>query len=154
MSQLGRIPSLFCDHMSILLEIVHVSTYNNKVPNNILYNNILSNNNILRLCILQVNEIRADPTHKLTGRDRLISKYFKELSTPLSGELSSLKKPTTTKTYMHIDMDCFFVSVVLRSHPELKGDWYESVATCLVCVDFLILKFSEMVLTFFVSFAS
>ena len=85
-----------------------------------LYNNTLYN--ILCLRILQVNEIRADPTHKLTGRDRLIKKYFNKLSTPLSGELSSLEKTTTTKTYMHIDMDCFFVSVVLRSHPELKGN--------------------------------
>lgn len=26
------------------------------------------------------------------------------------------------KVYMHIDMDCFFVSVGLRTRPELKGN--------------------------------
>ncbi|XP_023169812.2 DNA repair protein REV1 [Drosophila hydei] len=45
-----------------------------------------------------------------------------ELRTQLSGIQQNISHPKTQKRYvMHIDMDCFFVSVGLRKHPELRG---------------------------------
>ncbi|KAH8239182.1 hypothetical protein KR032_001560 [Drosophila birchii] len=43
---------------------------------------------------------------------------------PMREELKNLKEATEVGGFryvMHIDMDCFFVSVGLRSHPELRG---------------------------------
>ncbi|KAH8379111.1 hypothetical protein KR009_003124 [Drosophila setifemur] len=43
---------------------------------------------------------------------------------PMREKLKSLKRSTqfgSDRLVMHIDMDCFFVSVGLRSHPELRG---------------------------------
>ncbi|KAH8296423.1 hypothetical protein KR054_005946 [Drosophila jambulina] len=42
---------------------------------------------------------------------------------PMREKLKGLKKSTESgfRYVMHIDMDCFFVSVGLRSHPELRG---------------------------------
>ena len=93
--------------------------------------------------LLQVNEIRSAPQHKLTGRDRLMQKYQStdrdqsqhSLHTSQSGHTSH--KPvgqsdgSSTQTsqsaeqqlYMHVDMDCFFVSVALRNRPELTGSF-------------------------------
>lgn len=56
-------------------------------------------------------------------RDRHGAKGFparKELKEKLSGILK-VKARTSVTYVMHIDMDCFFVSVGLRKHPELKG---------------------------------
>lgn len=37
------------------------------------------------------------------------------------GGVESLKRGKLARVIMHVDMDCFFVSVGLLSHPELKG---------------------------------
>ncbi|KAL5561320.1 hypothetical protein UlMin_031067 [Ulmus minor] len=50
------------------------------------------------------------------------SKGFKDLDS----NVNALVDPTKT-TIIHIDMDCFFVSVVIRKHPELKD---KPVAVC------------------------
>lgn len=45
-----------------------------------------------------------------------------ELRKQLSEKQQIIPHPNTPKRYvMHIDMDCFFVSVGLRKHPELRG---------------------------------
>ncbi|XP_002007576.3 DNA repair protein Rev1 [Drosophila mojavensis] len=45
-----------------------------------------------------------------------------ELRKQLSEKQPIIPQPKTPKRYvMHIDMDCFFVSVGLRKHPELRG---------------------------------
>lgn len=44
----------------------------------------------------------------------------KELKKKLNVSVN-IKTRTSAKYVMHIDMDCFFVSVGLRKHPELKG---------------------------------
>ncbi|XP_030238253.1 DNA repair protein REV1 isoform X2 [Drosophila navojoa] len=45
-----------------------------------------------------------------------------ELRKQLSENQQIIPQPKTPKRYvMHIDMDCFFVSVGLRKHPELRG---------------------------------
>lgn len=44
----------------------------------------------------------------------------KELKEKLNVSVN-VKTRTSAKYVMHIDMDCFFVSVGLRKHPELKG---------------------------------
>lgn len=56
----------------------------------------------------ELKEFTADMLGKITPR---LAKL------PSSASLKSLK----TRAVVHIDLDCFFVSVSLRSHPHLKG---------------------------------
>ncbi|XP_067951168.1 DNA repair protein REV1-like [Watersipora subatra] len=64
-----------------------------------------------------VNDIRSDPNHQLTGRQRLLKRHNLR-----NMDSTHLEKITPEeKVYMHLDMDCFFASVALKSHPELAG---------------------------------
>ena len=55
--------------------------------------------------------------------------YVNELRSKNDGEFPARMKlprnnyilPKNRKIIMHIDMDCFFVSVGLRKHPDLRG---------------------------------
>ncbi|XP_059476188.1 DNA repair protein REV1 [Neocloeon triangulifer] len=59
-----------------------------------------------------VTELRKNHSGNFPGRNRLLQwKRENRIDADWSGE----------KVIMHIDMDCFFVSVGLRSHPELRG---------------------------------
>jgi hypothetical protein len=75
-------------------------------------------------CRQYVNKLQSEGTGAFPGREKL--KIFVEEKRLLDEVESdnfepgagSLKSP---RTIMHIDMDCFFVSVGLRKRPELKG---------------------------------
>nr|XP_045618636.1 DNA repair protein REV1-like [Procambarus clarkii] len=54
-----------------------------------------------------------------SGENNLSSVYSAEDFTTGKNSVSVIKK--RKRTIMHIDMDCFFVSVGLRKHPELRG---------------------------------
>ena len=66
-----------------------------------------------------VQELRQKPEHRL-----LITKYREELKTKFQRTekdyLFKLHDEKKDKIYMHIDMDCFFVSVATRNQPELR----------------------------------
>lgn len=72
-----------------------------------------------------VNELQKKGPHFL-GRERLrdfVQKKFKSLNGVNTMGRKSVGKPD--KIVMHVDMDCFFVSVGLRKRPELRGKhWY------------------------------
>ncbi|XP_076240106.1 rev1 DNA directed polymerase [Calliopsis andreniformis] len=80
-----------------------------------------------------VNELRDKSNGKFPGLARLKELKDRKLSTLLSSSQSSfsneifdLEEENKTETnqgsiIMHIDMDCFFVSVGIRDKPELKG---------------------------------
>lgn len=59
------------------------------------------------------------------GRDKLrqvVARRNQELNSEQHGvkvDVSGCRQ----RVIMHIDMDCFFVSVALRNRPELKGSW-------------------------------
>ncbi|XP_066255696.1 DNA repair protein Rev1 [Euwallacea similis] len=55
-----------------------------------------------------VSQLREKSCGQFLGREKLKAKSESNLPTPKS-------------VVMHIDMDCFFVSVGLRKHPELRG---------------------------------
>ncbi|XP_060534356.1 DNA repair protein REV1 [Cylas formicarius] len=57
-----------------------------------------------------VARLREKTVGKFPARDKLRAE---------KGKLTSAQPPQSV--VMHIDMDCFFVSVGLRNHPELKG---------------------------------
>ncbi|BES87554.1 Terminal deoxycytidyl transferase rev1 [Nesidiocoris tenuis] len=57
-----------------------------------------------------INQLRSNDRHAFPGRDHLSNQY-----PPSSGKMLA------TKLIMHIDMDCFFVSVGLRDKPHLVG---------------------------------
>ncbi|CAH1408060.1 unnamed protein product [Nezara viridula] len=64
-----------------------------------------------------VNDLRLDKDHRYPG--------INELKTYISStgnlELEEPLEAISSKVIMHIDMDCFFVSVGIRNRPELKG---------------------------------
>ncbi len=47
--------------------------------------------------------------------------FQKEEPQHWQSEFSNASKKMKERMIMHIDMDCFFVSVGLRSHPGLRG---------------------------------
>nr|CAI5829294.1 unnamed protein product [Callosobruchus analis] len=59
-----------------------------------------------------VNKMRETSDGYFPGKDKLIAKKAK-------GPRAFY--PATASVVMHIDMDCFFVSVALRSRPDLRG---------------------------------
>jgi DNA repair protein REV1 len=61
-----------------------------------------------------VNKLRKESSGHFPGRERL--RTFHE-----GVAVGSLKRGKLQRVIMHVDMDCFFVSVGLLSHPELKG---------------------------------
>uniref|UniRef100_T1HD53 DNA repair protein REV1 n=1 Tax=Rhodnius prolixus TaxID=13249 RepID=T1HD53_RHOPR len=64
-----------------------------------------------------INEIRVDKTHQLDGRNELLRN---SKGRPDCFPLPSFSNKDD-KCIMHIDMDCFFVSVGLRDKPELRN---------------------------------
>uniref|UniRef100_A0A6V7LHD0 DNA repair protein REV1 n=1 Tax=Bracon brevicornis TaxID=1563983 RepID=A0A6V7LHD0_9HYME len=83
-----------------------------------------------------VNELRSNSTGSFPGLDRLKGLNKKTSSRvpvnynsddsdedlfAIKPEKSHKNKGTKESVIMHIDMDCFFVSVGLRKHPELRG---------------------------------
>lgn len=68
-----------------------------------------------------VNDLRSNENHKFSGRDQLLNreKKLQEFKDELYEDDSVA--PVGSKTIMHIDMDCFFVSVGIRDRPDLKG---------------------------------
>ena len=69
-----------------------------------------------------VNELHAKGGNSYPGRDRLRSMVENriESDSPITyGE--KCINARANRVYMHIDMDCFFVSVGLRNRPELVG---------------------------------
>ncbi|XP_072930404.1 DNA repair protein Rev1 [Epargyreus clarus] len=72
----------------------------------------------LGACFKQhINELRESSNFKFPAREHLREKIL-DLNTVRN--LNQLKFERG-KTIMHIDMDCFFVSVGLRKRPELRG---------------------------------
>lgn len=50
--------------------------------------------------------------------------------------LASARHGSVQKTVMHIDMDCFFVSVGLLTRPELKGIFKKKIFFFISCLSF------------------
>ncbi|XP_058119832.1 DNA repair protein Rev1 isoform X2 [Anopheles coustani] len=68
-----------------------------------------------------VAELRDKSTGSFPAREILIENLPRR-SEGLEGEESDMFSGTANQHYiMHIDMDCFFVSVGLRNHPHLRG---------------------------------
>ncbi|CAH0388778.1 unnamed protein product [Bemisia tabaci] len=65
-----------------------------------------------------VNELREKNSRSFPGRKFLNNVEKVDLE---EDELDDSQSKNSQKTIMHIDMDCFFVSVGLRNHPELRG---------------------------------
>lgn len=65
-----------------------------------------------------VNDLRENSNFKYPARADLKSRIIKLKS--INKSITKLNF-TNNKTIMHIDMDCFFVSVGLRKRPELRG---------------------------------
>ncbi|VEN59386.1 unnamed protein product [Callosobruchus maculatus] len=59
-----------------------------------------------------VNKLRETSDGHFPGKDKLIAK---------KAEGPRVFYPAAASVVMHIDMDCFFVSVALRSRPDLRG---------------------------------
>lgn len=69
-----------------------------------------------------VSEIQKSSSHSFPGRERLRQLHVENaLKFGQPETLSSARHGSVQKTVMHIDMDCFFVSVGLLTRPELKG---------------------------------
>ncbi|KAK9507032.1 hypothetical protein O3M35_008863 [Rhynocoris fuscipes] len=62
-----------------------------------------------------INDIRNNKNHCLTGREELLKNSYNKLNN------FPLFLMNEKKIIMHIDMDCFFVSVGLRNNSELRG---------------------------------
>lgn len=60
-----------------------------------------------------ISDLRANHTGEFPGRDELLK--------AITSRVDYAKESSTSSFIMHIDMDCFFVSVGLRSHPQLRG---------------------------------
>lgn len=69
-----------------------------------------------------VNKLQKESGGRFQGRDRLRQFHVERMvEKGLEQTLESSKRGKPPRVVMHIDMDCFFVSVGLRSHPEHKG---------------------------------
>lgn len=75
-----------------------------------------------------MNSLRENHNGEFPAKTKLLE--LQNTRTPIATS-SSIKRQSTgstkARTIMHIDMDCFFVSVGLRSRPELVG---QPVAVC------------------------
>jgi DNA repair protein REV1 len=75
-----------------------------------------------------VNKLQKESSGHFPGRERLRA-FHEEIVEESGGgggegegvAVGSLKRGKLQRVIMHADMDCFFVSVGLLSHPELKG---------------------------------
>ncbi|XP_038673709.1 DNA repair protein REV1 [Scyliorhinus canicula] len=71
-----------------------------------------------------VNRLQRQSNGVYPGREKLkrINKFQRNpIDTNHSGAASAVDPPRQQNCIMHVDMDCFFVSVGIRDHPELKG---------------------------------
>lgn len=69
-----------------------------------------------------VNHLQASGNGTYPGREKLVKLLAEKSSRMLPGELTlRSSKGRPQRVLMHVDMDCFFVSVGLRERPELKG---------------------------------
>ncbi|XP_078401792.1 DNA repair protein REV1 isoform X1 [Cetorhinus maximus] len=73
-----------------------------------------------------VNRLQRQSNGVYPGREKLkrikMSKFQRNpVDTSHSGTASAVDPPKQQNCIMHVDMDCFFVSVGIRDHPELKG---------------------------------
>ena len=81
-----------------------------------------------------VNELHAKGGNSYPGRDRLRSMIENRIES--DSPITSGKKCIITKTnrvFMHIDMDCFFVSVGLRNRPDLIGKFRFTFIAVISC---------------------
>ncbi|RUS73466.1 hypothetical protein EGW08_018776 [Elysia chlorotica] len=69
-----------------------------------------------------VAELQRAGTSTFPGRERLRQAHIDTVTrTGLAETLHSSRHAVSSRIIMHIDMDCFFVSVGLLSRPDLKG---------------------------------
>ena len=69
-----------------------------------------------------VNKLQKESGGSFVGRDRLRQFHVERMvEKGLEQTLESSKRGKPPHVVMHIDMDCFFVSVGLLSHPEHRG---------------------------------
>lgn len=66
-----------------------------------------------------VNELQLKGSN-FPGREEL-KKIVQEKAVTVDSHLSSKRKGKPSRCVMHIDMDCFFVSVGMRNRPDLRG---------------------------------
>ncbi|XP_003427447.1 DNA repair protein REV1 [Nasonia vitripennis] len=66
-----------------------------------------------------VNNCKAGPSNKVDDSDSDEDLFATDESPAMNLNISSSAQKS--QIIMHIDMDCFFVSVGLRNHPELRG---------------------------------
>ena len=69
-----------------------------------------------------INKLQKESGGRFVGRDRLRQFHVERMvEKGLEQTLESSKRGKPPRVVMHIDMDCFFVSVGLLSHPEHRG---------------------------------
>uniref|UniRef100_A0AAG5DH07 DNA repair protein REV1 n=1 Tax=Anopheles atroparvus TaxID=41427 RepID=A0AAG5DH07_ANOAO len=68
-----------------------------------------------------VSELREKCTGSFPAREILIDNLPRRTDAHFEGEESDFSGAANQHYIMHIDMDCFFVSVGLRAHPHLRG---------------------------------
>lgn len=56
----------------------------------------------------------------------------------LLGNMSVLSSPRHQSCVMHVDMDCFFVSVGIRNRPDLKG-LYSCLRKLIHCYEYILI---------------
>ncbi|XP_053379296.1 DNA repair protein REV1-like [Mercenaria mercenaria] len=67
-----------------------------------------------------VNELQSKGDH-FPGREQLRKVVLERAVTPDEDGISGGRRGKPSRCVMHIDMDCFFVSVGLRKRPDLRG---------------------------------
>uniref|UniRef100_A0A182NIP1 DNA repair protein REV1 n=1 Tax=Anopheles dirus TaxID=7168 RepID=A0A182NIP1_9DIPT len=68
-----------------------------------------------------VAELREKPTSSFPARETLVQQLAGGRAVQEDSETLETHSGSNVRHIMHIDMDCFFVSVGLRKHPHLRG---------------------------------
>lgn len=94
-----------------------------------------------------VSKLQKESRGHFPGRDKLREFHMQKMvERGFAPSLESSKCGKHSKVIMHVDMDCFFVSVGLLSHPEYKGK------CCFIFPCFVVVFFSKVLSCWFFFF--